>query len=170
MSWVDDVKKRIPAHVPLCQVDAHNVIPCWVASDKQEWAARTLRPKIHKKLSKYLTYFPPVIFHPHTSELKAERVDWEEAESSLQCDRSVPPVTWLEPGYRAGMKVLHEFLTTRLPLYMKTRGDPTKKTISDLSPYFHFGQVSTQRAILGKKLTRGLEVLIFVFISRGFQV
>ena len=37
------------------QVDAHNIVPCWVASEKQEVGARTLRPKIHKKISKYLT-------------------------------------------------------------------------------------------------------------------
>ncbi|CAL1137101.1 unnamed protein product [Cladocopium goreaui] len=37
-------------NVPLIQVDAHNVVPVWEASDKQETGARTLRPKIKKML------------------------------------------------------------------------------------------------------------------------
>ena len=42
-------------------VDAHNIVPCWLASDKREYAARTIRPKIHNVLYEYLTEFPKVI-------------------------------------------------------------------------------------------------------------
>ena len=49
----------------LYQVDAHNVIPVWETSDKQEYAARTIRNKIMGKLSEFLTDFPPVVKHPH---------------------------------------------------------------------------------------------------------
>ncbi|WP_218070353.1 deoxyribodipyrimidine photo-lyase [Desulfuribacillus alkaliarsenatis] len=44
--------------VPIIEVDAHNVIPCWIASNKQEYGAYTIRPKIHRLLSLYLTDFP----------------------------------------------------------------------------------------------------------------
>eukprot|EP00056_Hartaetosiga_gracilis_P016041 m.3630 g.3630 ORF g.3630 m.3630 type:complete len:257 (-) comp3677_c0_seq1:1003-1773(-) len=44
--------------IPLVQVDAHNVVPVWLASDKQEYSARTIRSKIHKKLNPYLCAFP----------------------------------------------------------------------------------------------------------------
>ena len=37
--------------IPTFTVDTHNVVPVWVASNKQEYAARTLRPKITKLLS-----------------------------------------------------------------------------------------------------------------------
>lgn len=37
------------------QVDAHNVVPVWVASNKKETAARTIRKKIHSKLPTFLT-------------------------------------------------------------------------------------------------------------------
>jgi deoxyribodipyrimidine photo-lyase len=33
------------------ETDAHNIIPCWLASDKLEFAARTIRPKINRQLS-----------------------------------------------------------------------------------------------------------------------
>lgn len=54
----------------LLQVDAHNIVPCWEASPKLEYGARTIRPKIHKVLQSFLTEFPPVIQHPHTSKVK----------------------------------------------------------------------------------------------------
>ena len=41
--------------IPMHQVDAHNVVPVWEASDKKETAARTIRKKIHTKLPMYLT-------------------------------------------------------------------------------------------------------------------
>lgn len=34
---------------PTKQVDAHNVVPVWEASGKQEVGARTIRKKIHDK-------------------------------------------------------------------------------------------------------------------------
>ena len=32
------------------EVDAHNVVPCWLASDKKEYGARTIRKKVNSKL------------------------------------------------------------------------------------------------------------------------
>lgn len=54
------------------QVDAHNIVPCWEASPKLEYAARTIRRKIQEKLPLYLTGFPPVTIHPHKAKSKAE--------------------------------------------------------------------------------------------------
>lgn len=47
------------------KVDAHNIVPCWEASPKLEYAARTIRPKITNQLSTYLTEFPPCVKHPY---------------------------------------------------------------------------------------------------------
>ena len=47
------------AAVPVHEVDAHNVVPAWEVSDKQEYAARTIRPKINRRLDEFLTEFPP---------------------------------------------------------------------------------------------------------------
>ena len=56
------------------QVDAHNIVPCWKASDKQEYSARTIRGKINSKLSTYLVEFPPVVEHLHTNSDSALQV------------------------------------------------------------------------------------------------
>ncbi|KAL8578360.1 hypothetical protein ACOMHN_031734 [Nucella lapillus] len=45
--WVQEVKDILPKDVPFCQVDAHNIVPCWEASPKLEYSARTIRTKIH---------------------------------------------------------------------------------------------------------------------------
>ncbi len=72
MKWVDDVKNGLPNNVPLVRVDAHNIVPVWVTSEKQEYAARTIRPKIHKHLPEFLTAFPAVQKHPYSSDMKAK--------------------------------------------------------------------------------------------------
>jgi len=35
-------------HIPFYEVDAHNIVPCWMASSKQEYGAYTLRPKLKR--------------------------------------------------------------------------------------------------------------------------
>jgi len=75
MMWTKQLAERIGSHVPVVQVDAHNIVPCWVASDKQEYAARTIRNKINNKLPEFLTEFPPVIKHPFSGKLKAQVCD-----------------------------------------------------------------------------------------------
>ncbi len=43
------------------EVDTHNVVPVWEASDKKETAARTIRKKIHTKLPIYLEVLSPAV-------------------------------------------------------------------------------------------------------------
>lgn len=72
MSWTQQLAQRVGSVVPVIQVDAHNIVPCWIASNKQEYAARTIRNKINNKLPEFLTEFPPVIKHPFSGKLKAQ--------------------------------------------------------------------------------------------------
>jgi deoxyribodipyrimidine photo-lyase len=41
--WVEAVKGGLASNISLHQVDAHNIVPLWEASDKQEYGARTIR-------------------------------------------------------------------------------------------------------------------------------
>lgn len=70
--WTTDVKDNLPKDIPFCQVDAHNIVPVWVTSNKQEYAARTIRNKVNGNLNIFLTEFPPVIKHPYKSDIKAK--------------------------------------------------------------------------------------------------
>ncbi|XP_015522462.2 deoxyribodipyrimidine photo-lyase isoform X1 [Neodiprion lecontei] len=148
LSWVDDLKKKLPEDIPLCQVDAHNIVPCWEASDKLEYSARTIRNKINSKLDEYLTQFPPVIKHPYTTKQKFTENDWENALKDVEIDKSVKEITWAKPGYEEGILELERFIEKRLKLYDSKRNDPTLNALSNLSPWFHFGMISVQRCIL----------------------
>lgn len=129
-------------------MDAHNIVPCWHASTKQEFAARTIRFKINKKLEEFLTEFPPVIKHQYTAKEKFVENDWEAALQTVQADTSVRDISWAKPGYNCGIKQLESFIENRLGIYADERNNPLSNGISDLSPWFHFGMISVQRCIL----------------------
>jgi deoxyribodipyrimidine photo-lyase len=78
----------------LAEVDAHNVVPCWLASPKKEYGARTIRSKINKLLPEYLVGFPPLGANPSRwpSELEqpSQSTDWDAILAKLPIDRSVP--------------------------------------------------------------------------------
>lgn len=147
-SWLEKLKKSLPEDVPIIQVDGHNIVPCWVASDKLEYGARTIRNKINSKLNLFLTPFPPVIKHPHKGKLKSDEIDWQAAEAALEVDRTIDEVSWAKPGYVNGIKTLFDFCEKRLKKFKDKRNDPLGDAISNLSPWFHFGQISVQRCIL----------------------
>jgi deoxyribodipyrimidine photo-lyase len=143
-------KKEVAAHIKtsMYEVDGRNVVPCWEASDKKEYAAYTLRKKIHRVLPEFLKDFPLVQKHPFPWPKKVRGTNWDEAERSLNIDRSVPEVDWLVPGEKAAAATLHRFLTKKLADYTSKRNDPTEDGVSNLSPYLHFGQISAQRVAL----------------------
>lgn len=136
--------------VPLIQVDAHNIVPCWEASPKLEVGARTIRPKIHEKLDEFCTPIPLLPDNTSTFE-QCELVNWDNALASLQINRSVTPVTWLTPGTTAGYQMFDDFVQTKLSRYADDRNDPNENVASNLSPYLHFGQISIQRIVLNLK-------------------
>lgn len=142
MQWVDDVRQKLPKSVPLVQVDAHNIVPVWETSDKQEYAARTIRSKINKKLDGFLTDFPPVINHPYDSEVEETKVNWKKAFESLEVDMTVDEVDWAKPGYTNGVSELEQFCNQRLKMFNDKRNDPSANALSNLSPWFHFGELN----------------------------
>ncbi|XP_071773820.2 CPD photolyase [Centroberyx gerrardi] len=148
LQWLEDVKKGLPEDIPLIQVDAHNVVPCWVASNKLEYAARTIRGKITKLLPEFLTEFPLVDIHPYTASRTAKPVDWAKALASLQVDRAVGEAEWAEPGSRSGMAMLESFIDLRLKHFATHRNDPNSAALSQLSPWIRFGHLSAQRVTL----------------------
>jgi deoxyribodipyrimidine photo-lyase len=135
---------RIATH----EVDAHNVVPCWIASEKQEWGAYTLRPKIHRLLAEFLEPFPAMQPHPHAWPSTPPPVDWQSVRRRLKADRNVGPVAGLDAGPAAGRRRLRRFLAGGLARYDEARNDPVLDGQSGLSPYLHFGHISAQRAVL----------------------
>ncbi|XP_016392846.1 deoxyribodipyrimidine photo-lyase-like [Sinocyclocheilus rhinocerous] len=147
LQWIETVKKHLPSDVPFIQVDAHNVVPCWEASEKLEYGARTIRGKITKLLPEFLSEIPLVDTHPHSASRTAKPVDWEEVLSCLEVERSAGEVDWAQPGSCSGMAMLESFIDQRLRLFATHRNNPKCDALSHLSPWIHAGQLSAQRVV-----------------------
>jgi len=147
--WKEEVANRLK--IPLYEVDTRNIVPCWIASPKQEYAAYTLRPKIRRSLPEFLEEFPKLKVHPFTWKGKVKSTNWKRVVSGLEVNGHVREVDWLEPGERAARQTLNRFLNKKLQEYDEKRNDPTENSVSHLSPYLHFGQISAQRVALEVK-------------------
>ena len=145
-AWKKKILESTPA--PCYEVDAHNIVPCRAASNKMEFSARTIRPKINHKLDTFLTAFPELKRQSSQKRIVSRPVDWDMLYNSLRVNRSVQPVSWIDPGEKAAKKTLRKFIDTRLDTYAERRNDPNAKAISNLSPYLHFGQISAQQVAL----------------------
>jgi len=142
--WKEKLDKQIS--IPHIEVDSHNIIPCRVASQKAEFGAYTLRPKIKKLLPQFLVDFPSL-----PKVIKASKVDktnWDEVLIWLNPDISVAPISWLSPGEKAAQLTLNKFITERLNGYAEQRNNPNLDAQSNLSAYLHFGQISAQRVAI----------------------
>jgi deoxyribodipyrimidine photo-lyase len=134
--------------IPFYEIDAHNVVPAWEASNKLEYAAYTIRPKILRRMKEFLTPFTELKRHPFTAKLSKVFDGWA---STLTSDHIAAANTisfgW-EPGETAALTHLNRFLSERLRQYNDYRNDPTRTGQSGLSPYLHSGQLSAQRVAL----------------------
>ena len=147
-------KKRVSkvlnrTKIPFYQIDAHNIVPVWKASPKKEYAAYTIRKKIHDNLDQFLTDYPSLIKHPYGN-IRKNDISYDNIVKGLKIDFSVQEVDWLVPGEIAAKNKL-DLLRDSLAGYDESRNDPTKDALSNLSPYFHFGHISPQRVALDIK-------------------
>lgn len=136
--------------VPLIEVDGHNVVPARFVSDKQEYAARTIRPKLHRVTGEFLEDYPepepPSVDGPQVPE-----PDWGAVRATITVDEQVRPVDKV-PGAKAASNALDKFVH-RVDRYAEQRNDPNAAATSGLSAYFHFGQLAPQRAALAVAAT-----------------
>jgi len=130
------VKDKID--ITMYEVDAHNVIPSFYISNKQEWGAYTLRPKVNRLLDQYLVEFPKVFKQEkHNLNLSSDDVEFL-GETTKVIDYA--------------QLALKEFIEKRLKNY-EHRNDPNADATSRLSAYLHFGQLASQRVALEVKKT-----------------
>jgi deoxyribodipyrimidine photo-lyase len=137
---------RADSSIPVVEVDAHNIVPWHRASAGRELAARTIRPKINRQLFRYLVPYPDLM--PCPDRLSEADHDLLRA-LALKHWPTIGPVDPLlpAPGTRAGQAQLDRFIRERLTHYAM-RNDPNAEVTAQLSPYFHFGQISPATAAL----------------------
>ena len=144
--WKKAAIKKL--NIPVYEIDAHNIVPCWTASPKQEYGARTIRPKLHRLLPEFLDTFPRIRKHPKTWQGTLRKNDWAKSINTLTVDRSIPEVDWIQPGERSARTCLRVFIEKKLSQYDTQRNNPSLDGQSNLSPYLHFGHLSAQRVAL----------------------
>jgi deoxyribodipyrimidine photo-lyase len=131
-------------------VDTHNIVPVWVASDKREVGAYTMRPKLHKLFGLYLTEPGQVEKHPH--EWPGPVQSMRDLQSKIQGVINKVPNNGTKisftPGNDAAKYHLEKFIKEKLESYAVDRHDPSSGSQSDLSPYLHFGQLSSLQVAL----------------------
>jgi deoxyribodipyrimidine photo-lyase len=140
------------------EVESDVVVPVGIASDKEEYSAATLRRKLLKQLPDYLAPARQCKYMDTLPKVRLSRPDfpiltYEAATSAAQLegfaydairpDKSVPDSQAFKGGYGQASRRLDEFIQHKLIHYSMGRGDPALDLESGLSPYLHFGQISS---------------------------
>jgi len=161
-SWKKEIISKIK--ISFHEVDAHNIVPVWKASDKLEFAAYTIRPKINRLLPEFLDDLP-VIKRFDFSKYNFKPIDWESLYKTLNIDTTVKPVEFFKPGEDSAHQLLKIFIENKLDKYSFDRNDPNKNGVSNLSIYLHFGQISAQRIALMLKKFENENASVAAFLE-----
>jgi deoxyribodipyrimidine photo-lyase len=140
-------RSRVVADAPcgVVQVESDVVVPVNAVTDKEEYAARTIRPKIHKVLDDYWVPLDDVRVKRSSLKMDFEGLDVLDVDgvlAKMKIDRCVGRVNTFMGGEVAAQKMLQSFVESRLDGYATKRNDPNVNGVSHMSPYLHFGQVS----------------------------
>ena len=150
--------QHVPAKldIPYFVVDSSCIVPMSHFT-KREYAAYTIRPKIRKVLSRCLEPLPrlsvrrrfdlPTPEH-HTS---VSESNIAELTASCEIDHSVRSSDAIHGGAREAERRLKLFLDKKLSRYAGFHNEPSENATSGLSPYLHFGHMSSLRVALAAK-------------------
>lgn len=125
-------------------VDAHNIVPAWIASHKQEFSAATFRRKIHKQWYPYINSDYEIVKHPY--QISTDSEDLNNILPRIKAQRLNHYQT-VNPGRVNALNTFEEFFNKKINGYSTFRNDPVLDFQSGLSPYLHFGTISSHEII-----------------------
>ncbi len=145
------------------QVEADAIVPVEVASDKAEFAARTIRPKLKRRWKDFIGDLSESRPKRSSMRLKLPKSldisNPDKALKRLELDRSVARVEWLRGGTTQARSMLRRFLAGPLQGYDGARNNPVSPRCSTISSYLHFGQISpvevAQKVLAAKAPSKG---------------
>ncbi|MGL5356735.1 MAG: deoxyribodipyrimidine photo-lyase [Cetobacterium sp.] len=146
--WRNLLKENI--EVPLIEVESDLIVPVEVASSEEVERAYVMGEKLREFLPKYMV------------ELQSEEVsnktklnicgddfsDIDDLIGSFDIDRDVKKSSIFKGGYSEAIKLLDEFIETKLKDYNSMRNIPKADKTSKLSAYLHFGQISSLEIVM----------------------
>jgi deoxyribodipyrimidine photo-lyase len=168
------------------EVTTNLIVPVCAASDKENFSAGTLRPRISRRLDYFLKPLKPNRLKRTALDLNLPGcIDLNDPAllTALNVDRSVTPSPFYRGGANDAKIQMETFIQNKLARYDKERNNPVLDVQSNLSPYLHFGQISPLAAALAlpagddKGKAAFLEELIvrrelshnFVFYNTGYD-
>lgn len=136
--------------VPLVQVDSDTIVPSSLFP-QAEFAPRTIRPKLLKRLDEFLRPIPDP--KPKQTSEHREGPDplREIARPGFALDRDVGPSNILTGGATEAERWLTRFLDRGLPQYDTVRDRSDLDETSHLSPYLHYGQIGPTEIVLAAR-------------------
>ena len=143
LKWRNYATKNIECLLE--EVETSLIVPVTEASDKENFSAGTLRPRINKRLPGYLIkirHSKPLF---NSLDMKFNSFDIDDIElalSKLNIDRNVGPVKTFMGGTTEAKRRLKAFIRDKLDHYDNLRNDPCLDATSNMSPYLHFGHIS----------------------------
>ena len=147
----------------LIQIESDAVVPVETASEKEEFAARTIRPKITKLLGKFIAPLNETKLGIPSAAINIKSNEYSNIIKKsggeiifspsgdhgigaiikkLGADLSVKPSVFYHGGASAAHELLKKFIEYKLDDYADLRNDPSLDFLSNMSPYLHFGQIS----------------------------
>ena len=149
-AWRSAAAKRLK--VPFWTVDADVIVPTRLL-EKAQYAAHILRRRLQPHLKKFLIPSRNPVAHAAWKKPRgmASREPDFDITRGWKLDRSVAPVTGWRGGTEEAFCVLREFIEHRLGGYGSGRNKPEVDHTSRLSPYLHFGHLSSITVALAVK-------------------
>lgn len=131
-----------PVGVPMLSVDADVIVPSSLLG-KEQYAARTARPRLSAQLDRFLqplhTPAVRIAWHapagPRSLTASAQLLD------EIKLDRSVGAASGFHGGSSEAMRRLRRFIRDGLGNYAQARNHPELDGTSRLSAYLHFGHL-----------------------------
>lgn len=136
----------------LIEVEDNLVVPIESVSQKAEWAARTIRPKLMSKMSYFQgdgADFDRIDPFPLSEQQMSALSELHLRNARIRSEammllRRIKPLSIvnLKGGEAEALSHLSKFITTKLADYPEARNYPELQATSRLSPYLHFGMIS----------------------------
>ncbi len=153
-----DHNSRVPGKLDIAYyvVDSSCVVPMSQIQTRQ-YGAYTIRPRITRLLPKFLQAPDPLRVERRFKEaIPSFHVPVREGEirelvRSCEIDHSISPSLSFEGGRLAAERLLQFFLENNLKRFDRDRNEPAEHATSHMSPYLHFGQISSLEIALAVK-------------------
>lgn len=148
-SWRYNLSKKI--NTPLIEIATDTVVPIEKVSNKEEYAAYTIRKKIQKYLEEelFIWELPELNQQNNLDHIEPENFNNKnDFLNSLNLYKDLPEINNFSGGYSQAKLKLKNFVTNNLKDYQENSNDPDLNVQSNLSPYLHFGQISPREIAL----------------------